>query len=163
VCEHDKNPVFIIGSVALAGVALLWLVGRPIPALMMIGLGMLSVTTLASRIRRVWCVTGLAYAGILLIAPVVLRHDAVLGFWAIVYLFAVVWGTDIGAYIAGRALGGPKLVPRISPNKTWAGAIGGLVAGVACAMAVAKFAGIENLAGLGVLALILSIISQIGD
>jgi phosphatidate cytidylyltransferase len=48
----------------------------------------------------------------------------------IFWLLAVVWGTDIGAYAFGRAIGGPKLAPSISPKKTWAGAIGGLVSGV---------------------------------
>ena len=54
-----------------------------------------------------------------------LRADIKLGFAAIVFLFAVVWGTDIAGYFAGRAFGGPKLAPSISPKKTWSGAIGG--------------------------------------
>ena len=70
------------------------------------------------------------YAGALLIAPVLLRRDAALGFAAILFLFAVVWLTDIAAYFVGRALGGPKLMPRVSPNKTWSGAIGGTLGGV---------------------------------
>ena len=44
------------------------------------------------------------------------------------FLVLVVWASDIGAYVAGRLVGGPKLAPRLSPGKTWSGAIGGLVA-----------------------------------
>ena len=164
VCAHDKNPVFTIGSVTIIGTSLLWAVGRPIPALILIALGMLGVATLASKIRRVWCIAGLAYAGAMLIAPLVLRSRSVTtDFAAIVFLFAVVWSTDIVAYAAGRALGGPKLMQRVSPNKTWAGAIGGLMAGIVGAMVVAKFAGIDNLAALGLVGFVLSVASQAGD
>jgi phosphatidate cytidylyltransferase len=163
VCAHDKNPVFTISSIAIVGTSLLWAIERPVPALMLISLGALGVATLASKIRRPWCVAGLVYCGGLLLAPIVLRADPVFGFFAILFLFAVVWSTDIGAYIAGRALGGPKLMPRISPNKTWSGATGGLVAGVGSGVSVAMFAGIENLAAIGLTAFVLSIASQVGD
>ena len=74
---------------------------------------------------------GVVYAGALLIAPVLLRRDPQWGFMAMLFLFVIVWATDIIAYFFGRAVGGPKLWPRVSPNKTWSGAIGGLAAGVA--------------------------------
>ena len=163
VCAHDKNPVFTIGSVAIVGAGLLWGIDRPVPALILISLGTLGVATLASKIRRSWCVAGLVYSSALLIAPVVLRADAMFGFFAILFLFAVVWSTDIGAYVAGRGLGGPKLMPRVSPNKTWTGAIAGLVAGVCGGVAVAIFAGIGNLAAIGLVAFVLSVASQAGD
>jgi phosphatidate cytidylyltransferase len=163
VCAHDKNPVLTIGSVAIVGATVLWAINRPIPTLILIGLGMLGIASLASKVRRVWCVAGLAYAGALLLAPLVLRHDPTFGFWAIVFVFGVVWATDIGAYVAGRGLGGPKLIPQISPNKTWIGAIGGLVAGAAGGIVVAKLAAIENVASLSVVALALSAVSQFGD
>ena len=51
------------------------------------------------------------------------------GFLAIVFLFAIVWATDILAYFVGRAVGGPKLAPRFSPKKTWSGAVGGVARG----------------------------------
>ena len=76
--------------------------------------------------QRAWVAAGIPYAGAIGIAPVVLRSDTTLGFIAIVLLFAVVWATDIFAYFVGRAVGGPKLAPRISPKKTWSGAIGGV-------------------------------------
>lgn len=163
VCTHDKNPVFTIGSVTIVGTGLLWAIDRPVPALMLIALGMLGVATLAVKIRRAWCVAGVVYSGGLLIAPVVLRADPTLGFAAILFLFAVVWSTDIVAYVAGRALGGPKLMPRVSPNKTWTGAIAGLAAGMGGGIVVAHLAQVDNLVAVGLVACALSIISQVGD
>ena len=55
------------------------------------------------------------------------------GFVALIFVLLVVWVTDIGGYFAGRGIGGPKLWPRVSPKKTWAGAIGGFVASLAVA------------------------------
>lgn len=163
VCAHDKNPVFTIGSVAIVGSCLLWAIGRPIPAMILIALGALGVATLASKIRRSWCLAGMVCASTILISPLLLRADPILGFVAIIFLFAVVWLTDIAAYASGRVFGGPKLMPRVSPNKTWSGAIGGLVAGVGGGIAVAKFAGIDNLVAIGLVAFVLSICSQAGD
>ena len=77
--------------------------------------------------------TGLAGAAIILflvVATLALRGDDAAGRATIFWLFAVVWASDTGAYVAGRALGGPRLAPRISPAKTWAGALGGVAAGV---------------------------------
>lgn len=163
VCTHDKNTVFTIGSVSIVGVTLLWALDRPVPALIFVGLGMLGVATLAARIHRAWCVAGMAYAAVTLIAPLILRRDPALGFLAMVFVFAVVWSTDIGAYIAGRALGGPKLLRRISPNKTWIGAVGGLAAAIGGGALAAKFGGIDNIAALCALAFVLSVVSQGGD
>ena len=86
-------------------------------------MGMLATAALAPSERRVWTAAGIPYAGLLGMAPIVLRNDAQYGFLAIVFLFAIVWATDIVAYFVGRAVGGPKLAPRISPKKTWSGAL----------------------------------------
>jgi phosphatidate cytidylyltransferase len=75
----------------------------------------------------------------------------------------VVWLTDTVAYFVGRTFGGPKLMPKVSPNKTWSGAIGGTAAGVAGGAAVAWQFDIGNLAGVAVVALLLSAVSQAGD
>ena len=105
----------------------------------------------------------MVYAGIVLICPIVLRSDPEMGLAAILFLFATVWATDIFAYLVGRTLGGPLLWRRVSPKKTWAGAIGGLAGGIAAGSAVAyASAGTQPLVA-GVLALILSIAAQFGD
>lgn len=80
-----------------------------------------------------WLIVGLIYIAVPAGALIWLRGDAYPGMFTIVWLFAVVWTADIGAFVSGRAIGGPKLAPRISPKKTWAGFIGGTVAAAAVA------------------------------
>ena len=79
------------------------------------------------------------------------------------WVLAVVWATDIGAYAFGRLIGGPKLAPAISPNKTWSGALGGLACAILASAAV--FWGYQHAISLGLalVAGLLSIISQAGD
>lgn len=72
---------------------------------------------------------GVAYALIFALVTPALRAIPDLGLGIIIWSFAVVWFTDIAAYFTGRRLGGPKLMPRFSPKKTWSGAIGGAIAG----------------------------------
>jgi phosphatidate cytidylyltransferase len=163
VCAHDKNAVFAVGSAAIVGAAALWMIGRMIPALILLGLGFLGVAALSTKSRRTWCIAGLVYASALLLAPLVLRHDATLGFAAILFLFAVVWSTDTAAYLVGRTLRGPKMAPQISPNKTWSGAIAGAAAAVLGGFAISRLAGLDDLATPAALALLLSIAAQCGD
>jgi phosphatidate cytidylyltransferase len=110
-----------------------------------------------------WAAGGVVYAGVVLLSPTLLRNDPKFGLQALLFLFAVVWSTDICAYLIGRAVGGPLLWPRVSPNKTWSGAIGGLIGGVAAGIAVAYASGGARAAIAGVLALVLSIVAQGGD
>jgi phosphatidate cytidylyltransferase len=163
VCTHDRNTVLATGAVTLAGSALLLAMDRSGISLTLIALGLFAVAALASKVRAAWCVAGLVYAAAILIAPVLLRRDANLGFAAILFLFVIVWLTDITAYFVGRAVGGPKLMPRVSPNKTWSGAIGGTLAGVIGGVIVANQFGIQGLFATAVVALVLSVISQMGD
>lgn len=110
-----------------------------------------------------WAAAGVIYAGIVLISPIVLRSDPELGFAALSFLFATVWCTDIFAYLTGRSLGGPLLAPRLSPNKTWSGAAGGLAGGVVAGGLVAYASAGTFPVVAGVLALILSTAAQGGD
>lgn len=112
--------------------------------------------------------SGFAVAGVLAAAaaslPVIaIRGEGSLGLVAVLYLCAVVWATDIFAYLVGRSVGGPKLWPRVSPNKTRSGAIGGTAAGVGAGVLVGAIAGLPSLLPLAVLALVLSVCSQAGD
>lgn len=79
--------------------------------------------------RRIWAFGGIVYAGLLLISAIALHDSADYGARSIVWLFAIVWGTDIFAYFGGRLIGGAKLWPKISPSKTWSGTLIGVFAG----------------------------------
>jgi phosphatidate cytidylyltransferase len=113
--------------------------------------------------RVLWAGGGVIYAGVAFLAPALLRRDPALGFKAFLFLAATVWMTDIFAYSAGRLVGGPLLWPQVSPNKTWAGAAGGFVGGVAGGTLVAYASGSSSVAAMGVIALVLSASSQAGD
>ncbi|WEX78823.1 phosphatidate cytidylyltransferase [Sinorhizobium numidicum] len=110
-----------------------------------------------------WLFGGIVYAGLTGISLAAIRGADYLGLVAMLFVFAVVWGTDIFAYFTGRALGGPKLAPAISPGKTWSGAIGGTMCGVLAGVAVfmAHFS-LQDLR-IPLIALVLSVASQVGD
>jgi len=110
-----------------------------------------------------WLAAGVVYAGLLALATIGLRGAGTLGFVAILYMFAVVWMTDIGAYFAGRRFGGPKFAPKISPKKTWSGVVGGLCAGVAASLAVLAVAGLAVRPAHALLSLALGMAVVFGD
>jgi phosphatidate cytidylyltransferase len=154
---------FLLGTIAIAAATGLGSAGRPGWAVAAIALGAILAAGAALPDRRPWIAAGIAYAGAVLLAPVTLRSDPDYGFLAMVFLFAVVWITDIMAYFVGRAIGGRKLVPRLSPNKTWSGALGGAGAAVVAVVAMARAAGLENAVMIALVGFALSICSQAGD
>ena len=79
------------------------------------------------------------------------------------FLFAVVWSTDIGAYIFGRVIGGPKLAPRISPNKTWSGLLGGMFLAAFLGYDIALAFGAKQAWVALPLAVGLAAVAQLGD
>ncbi|MBB4187970.1 phosphatidate cytidylyltransferase [Sinorhizobium terangae] len=110
-----------------------------------------------------WLPGGIVYAGLTAVSLAAIRGADYLGLVAMLFVFAVVWGTDIFAYFTGRAIGGPKLAPAISPGKTWSGALGGTICGVLAGVAVfmAHFS-LQDFR-IPIIALVLSVSSQIGD
>jgi phosphatidate cytidylyltransferase len=106
---------------------------------------------------------GVFYAGLPAIALLWLRGDEPYGFTAVLFIFAVVWGSDTAAYASGRTIGGPKLWPRVSPNKTWAGFIGALVAGAVAGAIFAALIGDADAVRLVLLGIGLAAVAQAGD
>lgn len=155
----DRSPwpmaVFTAGLVvALAMITLGYVEG----GLIIIGLAVVA----GGLTFSLWRAAGVAYAGVLG-AGLLLVRFAPDGLVALLIVFAVVWATDTGAYAAGRLIGGAKLWPAVSPNKTWAGAVGGLASGIVAGTAVALWFGVAT----GVLHILLfaalSVASQAGD
>jgi phosphatidate cytidylyltransferase len=163
VAGSDQRIVLTTGGASLALAIALVLTGHLLAAVIVLAISTLGVASLAPAKRRTWIAAGVPYAGALGVAPIVLRSDNGEGFLAVIFLFAVVWTTDIAAYFAGRAIGGPKLMPRVSPNKTWSGAIGGTLAAVVVALALAKVTALTGLFAIAMLAVILSVCAQGGD
>lgn len=127
------------------------------------GLFAVTMEYTASR-ASLWPLIGVFYVIMPCVALVWIRAEPGDGRSLVIFLMAAVWATDIGAYLIGKALGGPRLAPRISPGKTWSGTIGGVICGtLVCALL--------GLLGIGagpewVLALIgagLSVATVIGD
>jgi phosphatidate cytidylyltransferase len=148
-----------IGALALSGLGLA--LDKIDASLLMLAIGLASVAVLSRQPRR-WTVAGFLYAAIALLASVVVRLDQAQGLAALILVLLVVWATDIGGYFAGRAVGGPKLWPRVSPKKTWAGALGGFAASLVVAAGFATF-GFGRIWPMLLLAAVLSIASQFGD
>lgn len=125
--------VLAAGGLAVAGEGRL--------AVLVLLLGFLVAWLVAARAPTekppAWLAVGVLYIGLAGIALIELRHDNAAGQANVLFLFLVVWASDSGAYLAGRAFGGPKLAPAISPGKTWSGAAGGLVAAMLAGLAVA--------------------------
>jgi phosphatidate cytidylyltransferase len=156
------------GVVALAAALAFTGFGHPGAAAASLAIGAVAAGICASLsgsalVRAMWAAGGVIYAGAAFFGPALLRRDAELGFVAFVFLALTVWATDTSAFAVGRAIGGPLLLPRVSPNKTWSGALGGLAGGVAGGTLVAYADGLGRLAVVGVIALVLSALAQAGD
>jgi len=166
----DDLRIMVPGLLAVTVAIVLVGLAHPGAALGMVAIGaLLAGLTVFVWPRRypgtnpaVWAAAGVVYAGILL-SPALLRADREWGLSALLFLLAIVWTTDILAFFVGRAVGGPRLWPAVSPKKTWAGAIGGLAGGVAGGAAVAYASGVGKLAMAGLVALLLSVLAQAGD
>lgn len=147
-------PVALVAAMVAAGLGHLDIA---------LGILLAALALAAVASRNIWQPLGIFYAGAFGLSFLALRASPEYGFVAIIFLFAIVWATDTGAYFAGRLIGGPKLWPAVSPKKTWAGSLGGLVAAMIAGLAVAALSGIAASAALAVVVAALSVLSQAGD
>ncbi|MGV3730155.1 MAG: phosphatidate cytidylyltransferase [Sphingopyxis sp.] len=151
---------------AIAGTAL-WFGGIAFGLLLLVGGALVLVEWLA--LVRAMALGGGARAGLMLLGPVLILGAAAglwfirdqLGMTAALWVFGMVWATDIGAYFAGRSFGGARLAPTISPSKTWSGLFGGMVAALIASATIGDRAGI-----IGVplwIGLLMGLLAQMGD
>jgi len=113
--------------------------------------------------RAIWIALGLPYLAGGGLALIYLRGLYPYGQAMLFYLVAVIWATDSCAYFAGKAIGGPKLAPVISPKKTWAGFIGGILAAGLIGHGVAYFTHLPHQGFAAPLAMAMAVTAQIGD
>lgn len=106
---------------------------------------------------------GVLYIGIAGLCLIELRHDNEAGRDNVVFLLFVVWASDVGAYLAGRAFGGPLLWPSVSPSKTWSGAAGGLLLAMGFGTFVALALAPGHAGRAAAAAAILAVATQAGD
>lgn len=111
--------------------------------------------------RSVKLALGVPYICIPVMALLFLRGQVPDGLLLTLWALSLVWATDIGAYFAGRSIGGPKLAPRVSPSKTWSGLGGGVLAALCAGFLLHRFAGlpVQLAAASGLLA----VAAQLGD
>lgn len=124
---------------------------------------LLAIAYMAMRKGTGWLPGGVVYAGLSALSLASIRGSDGTGLKAMLVLFTIVWATDILAYFVGRAIGGPKLAPRISPGKTWSGAAGGTAAALVLGLLAVSLAGGSANLHTGALIVVLSVFSQVGD
>ncbi|AEI03193.1 phosphatidate cytidylyltransferase CdsA [Afipia carboxidovorans OM5] len=162
IVDPARNPrTFAAGVIALELIGLSLWFGWDGIAWAAAVLGVTLVAFMATT-ERAWLTVGFVYAAAALAASALIRLDGAMGFQALMFTLLVVWASDIGGYFAGRAIGGPKLWPRVSPNKTWAGSGGAVVLSLVVALAVA-WLGWGRLVPVLILAVAVSIVAQLGD
>jgi phosphatidate cytidylyltransferase len=110
-----------------------------------------------------WQLLGVPYTAIPAMGLVVARNDAEWGMATLLWIIALVVAADTGGYIAGRTIGGPKLAPRVSPNKTWAGLVGAVASAALVGLLTAFIVNHTNVWVLALLSAVLGVVEQAGD
>lgn len=146
-----------------AGCALLAVLGWPGLGIMLAVIGSILLFLLTVGGRSVLSTVGVLYAALPAISMIWLRSDAALGLTAVLFLILTVVATDVGAFVTGRLVGGPKLWPAVSPNKTWSGLAGAVgTSALAAALFALTVPGASSLR-LALVGAVLAVVAQAGD
>lgn len=151
-------PGVVLLAGALAGLGLPW------PGLAVLLPGAALLWRMAGPLPRRFLALGVVYIGLFGVAFITLRLDPEVGRANLFFLILLVWASDTAAYVAGRAMGGPKLWPAVSPGKTWSGAMGGLLGAMLVgALAAVLVAPMAAPLWAALVAGVLGVVSQAGD
>ena len=165
---HDISRRFRLAGLAIVGASIFFAVYGGVDRALILAVGgavLLGIFARSFDRQRVgWIAGGILYCALPGIALIVLRRMPG-GLELTAWTLAIVWATDIFAFFAGRAIGGPKLAPSLSPNKTWAGLAGGAIGAALTSYIVARIAGISlALFDYALIAgLVLAVVAQGGD
>ncbi len=154
-------------AVAIAAIAALFVgyLGHPLLSILMLCFGSLCAGLYAYRLHVGWvdAAYGVLYIGWPAIV-IMWLHQSYRGVEWVFFAFLIAWGADSAAFAAGKLFGGPKLWPRYSPNKTWAGFAGGLIAGMLTAGALSDITGLfKHDTSASVVGLLVALATMAGD
>jgi len=164
--QHATKGLFTAGTIAI----IWWLFAINFPAGFVDGIKVaviagLTITAIGYVLRKSklkWAGVGLIYICVPVFSAAWLAVQAELSIW-LLWTFAVVWATDIGAFAVGKTVGGPKLAPKISPNKTWSGFVGGVLLAAGAGGSFGWYFGLYEPFYLAFGAGLLSVWAQSGD
>lgn len=158
-----SGAALIAVVVAATGAAALLGVGAGF-AVAVLGAGLVWAAALICRDREpIWVAVGALWIGLPCVLLLWLAESQSAGRVVVLWIFAVVWATDIGAYVVGRRVGGPRLAPRWSPGKTWAGLLGGAAAAGLAGWITGHVLGIASVLPLVMVSTGLAVVEQFGD
>ncbi|WP_420561591.1 phosphatidate cytidylyltransferase [Tepidicaulis sp.] len=160
------NDMGLIAGLSLAGIGGLAVLGAAGGLAGLFTLSALAFLAAAIQAARARPLTPVLVAYPYLLLPLLalgwLRAAPDYGLLLVLWLVLAVWATDTGAYAAGRGIGGPKLAPRFSPNKTWAGLMGGMAGAALAGLGMGAYLG-QGHVPLMLLSAVLAAIAQAGD
>ena len=166
VCGHNSQITLAVAASLGAATAVLAMLEQYIAALALLALGAVvaaGASRSSGKSTQILAALGVPYVGLMAIAAVWLRDEPSMGHATVLWLMFVVFATDSAGFTVGRLVGGPRLIPKISPSKTWSGLAGGILAAAAIGLITAQLTGQNSLLQLAGLSACLALVAQFGD